>query len=64
MHLLAKLLDHEGLPHGFGISGMLLDPSLQEVNLPSLHFARSVNIVCVFCREGRSHKVQEEKQPQ
>ena len=40
VNLLAKLLNHEGLSHGFGICCMLLDPPLQEINIPSLHLPK------------------------
>ena len=44
--LLAKLLNHEGLPHGLGICCMLLNPSLQEIHVPSLRFAQYVSTIC------------------
>ena len=36
MHLLAKLLNHEGLTHGCCICCMLLNPCLQKIDVPSL----------------------------
>ena len=37
MDLLAELLNHEGLAQGSRICCMLLDPHLQEIQIPSLH---------------------------